>query len=130
MKNALVILAVIGFCASCNSNAHKEPEHTLLGNWDSHSMYEGNPFVLEARFKPSGDYDGFGNGKHFVTGKYRLAGDTLFLKDALCNLDYEGVYTLTYFKDSIRFDVIEDTCMQRNNGTNKVAMGRIASTKK
>ena len=129
MKNVTVILAAIIFCTSCASSTPKESERTILGNWDAHETFEGKAFVLEARFKPGGDYDGFGNGKHFVSGKYRLAGDTIFFKDGLCNMAYEGAYTLTYFEDSIRFNVIEDTCMQRKNGSDKVAMGRIASSK-
>ena len=129
MKNVIKILAVMIFCASCRSSTMKQPKHDIVGKWDAHNTYQGKSYVLEARFKPGGDYDGFGNGKHFVSGKYRLAGDTIFFKDGLCNMAYEGAYTLTYFEDSIRFNVIEDTCMQRKNGSDKVAMGRIASSK-
>lgn len=129
MKKGLVILAAIIFFTSCASSVTKEPEHTILGNWDAHNNFQGKPFVLEARFKPGGDYDAFDNGKPFVTGKYRTAGDTIYIKDGLCNMAYEGVYKLTYYKDSLRFNVIEDTCMQRRNGSDGLALARITSTK-
>ncbi|MBC7626816.1 hypothetical protein [Ferruginibacter sp.] len=129
MKNVTVILAAIIFLTSCASTTPKESERSILGNWDAHGTFEGKAFVLEGRFKPGGDYDGFDNGKLFVSGKYRLAGDTIFIKDGLCNMTYEGAYKLTYYKDSVRFNVIEDTCIGRKNGSDKLAMGRIASSK-
>ena len=129
MKNVIKILAVMIFCASCRSSTMKQPEHNIVGNWDAHNTYQGKSFVLEARFKPGGDYDAFDNGKPFVSGKYRLAGDTIFLKDGLCNINYEGAYTLNYFEDSLRFRLIADTCMQRRNGTDGLGIARVASTK-
>ena len=100
-----------------------------MGNWDSHYTFKGQSGVMEARFKANGNYDAFDNGKPFVTGKYRTAGDTIFLKDGLCNMDYEGAYTLTYYKDSVRFNVIADTCTPRRNGSDGLVAKKIASSK-
>ncbi|MEO7446576.1 MAG: hypothetical protein ABIU55_13830 [Ferruginibacter sp.] len=130
MKNVLAILVVLISCASCTNNSTKEPEHNIVGNWDSHYTFQGKSGVLEARFKPDGEYDAFDNGKPFVSGKYRLAGDTIFLKDGLCNIAYEGAYMLTYYKDSVRFAVVEDSCINRNRGTDGLVAKRIASVKK
>ena len=130
MKNVMVVVAVMVFCASCANGITKETPHNIVGNWDSHNAYEGKEYVLEARFKANGDYDAFDNGKPFVSGKYRTVGDTIYLKDGLCNMDYEGVYVLTYFKDSARFAVIEDTCTPRRNGSDGLGVKRIATAKK
>lgn len=127
MKHLLIAFSAILLFAACQSSAQKEPTRTILGEWDSHETFDGQPWHFLARFKPDGTFDGIGNGKLIVSGQYRTAGDTIFFKDGLCNLNYEAAYRLTYFKDSIRFNMITDTCQGRIQGSDKVTLGRVAS---
>jgi len=124
MKYFPVILAITAVIVSCQSSP-KQPSHQLPGEWDSHETFEGKPWHFQVRFKSDGSFDGLGNGKLVISGQYRTNGDTIFFKDAICNLDYEAAYRLTWFSDSIRFNVIADTCQQRINGSDKVALGRV-----
>src|SRR6218665_1678571 len=116
MKQLLAALSVILILSSCQSTSGKEPVHNILGEWDSHEVAGGKPFVFLARFKADGTFDGLGNGKLIISGQYRVNDDTIFFKDAICNLDYEASYQLTYFKDS---------CQERINGSDKVSLGRV-----
>jgi hypothetical protein len=129
MKYLLTVLSVILLFSACNTSAQKEPVRNILGEWDSHETFDGKPWHFLARFKPDGTFDGLGNGKLIVSGNYRTNGDTIFFKDALCNLAYEASYRLTYFKDSIRLNLITDTCQPRIAGSDKVALGKVQSTK-
>ena len=129
MKNVIKILVVMIFCASCKGSTMKQPKQDIVGNWDAHNTYQGKSYVMEARFKPGGDYDAFDDGKLFVSGKYRLAGDTIFLKDGLCNMNYEGTYALNYIEDSLRCRLSADPCMQRRNGTVGLGVARVTSAK-
>lgn len=129
MKHLLTAFASTLLLLSCQTTPEKEPIHNILGEWDSHDTFDGKPFHFQARFKPDGSFDGLGNGKLFVSGQYRTNGDTIFFKDALCNLDYEASYKLTYYKDSVRFNLITDTCQARIGGTDKVGLGKVISKK-
>lgn len=126
MKHLLATLSVILILSSCQNNSEKEPVRNILGEWDSHEVFDGKSFVFLARFKADGTFDGLSNGKLVISGQYRVNADTIFFKDAICNLDYEASYKLTWFKDSIRFNVINDTCQERIKGSDKVALGRVA----
>lgn len=126
MKHLFPALIIALIFSSCQSSSEKEPAHTILGEWDSHETFDGKPWHFLARFKPDGTFDGLGNGKLIVSGQYRVNADTIFFKDAICNMDYEASYQLTYFKDSVRLNVITDTCQERINGSDKVALGKVA----
>lgn len=100
------------------------PVHNLEGEWDAHLAYKGKPYVVTGRFKENGTYDAFIDGKLIVSGRYRTVGDSAYFKDGNCNMDYEGLYQLVYYQDSVRFDVLEDTCMERVRGSSGLAMKR------
>lgn len=126
MKNLMVIIIAGLMLYSCGSTTSKKTVHSLVGEWDAHLNYEGKPYVFLARFKANGSYNGFMDGKNFVSGTYRTAGDSLYITDGLCNMAYEGLYKLTYYGDSLRFDVLTDTCRQRVEGSSGLAVKRIA----
>lgn len=127
MKHLLTAFAALLLFTACQDSTQKEPTHTILGEWDSHETFDGQPWHFLARFKSDGTFDGIGNGKLVVSGQYRTAGDTIFIKDNGCDMNYEAAYRLTYFKDSIRLNMITDTCQPRIQGSDKLALGRVSS---
>ncbi len=73
-----------------------------------------------------GTYDGILNGKVLVSGgSYEQKGDTILLRDPVCNIGYTGVYHLHFKEDSVLFTVITDSCTIRRQGTDKVGMKRM-----
>lgn len=115
MKTVLSTMLLAGKFTACRQPA---PSTGITGEWDAHSTAGGQPFVFIARFKADGTYDGVGNGKLVVSGHYRTTGNTILFRDAICNSNYEGAHKMTYCKDSVRFDLLQDTCAVRIEGTN------------
>lgn len=112
--------------AACNTPSNKEAEHSILGEWDLHETYEGKPWTLLARFKPDGTVDAIGNGKLVISQKFSVSGDTIYFRDdPNCAPNSIGAYKLTYFSDSVKIDLIDDTCSVRIMNTDKVRLGRV-----
>ena len=130
MKKFLSLACFALLIASCNDNPKPAAAaHTILGEWDSHLTIDGKPDVFLARFKADGSFDALSNGKLILSGNYRTIGDTVFLRDGLCDMAYEGAYRFSFPNDSLRFDLIKDTCAPRVQGSDKVTLGRVLSTK-
>jgi hypothetical protein len=90
----------------------------LQGRWENTRMYQGRPMSLIGDFRADGTYSGFINKKVFVTGNYQVKHDTLFIYDITCNITYAGTYKIHFFgQDSLKFQVILDTCSGRREGT-------------
>ena len=90
----------------------------LVGRWENIRTYQGAPLSLIGNFKVDGSYTGFINKKVFVTGKYQMKNDTLYIDDSTCGANYIGVYKVEFFgQDSLKFHVIADTCTGRREGT-------------
>lgn len=103
------------------------PPDSLVGRWQKRSP---KGVTLGAVFRADSSYDGFVNGKSFVSGKYYVRQDTFRLQDASCNARYYGTYKLTFVtSDSVRLMVIEDTCGGRRRGTDGLAMSRVKPTR-
>jgi hypothetical protein len=91
----------------------------LVGRWENTRIFQGSKMSLIGNFKADGSYSGFINKKVFVTGKYQLKHDTLYIGDNTCGLNYIGTYKVQFFgQDSLKFHVIQDTCQGRREGTN------------
>lgn len=126
MKKQLHVLSILMLLAACNTTSNREPEHSIIGEWDSHSTYEGKPWTFLARFKPDGTVDGIGNGKLIISQKFSVSGDTIYFRDdPTCDPNSIGAYKLTYFGDSVKVDLIDDTCSVRIMNTDKVRLGRV-----
>ena len=120
----LVLMLVL---VACRRNM-RETGRSIMGEWDSHSTHNGKPWLFKAHFKPDGVVDGIGNGKLVISMNYRVSGDTIyFTGDPSCVPGSVGAYKLTYFQDSVRFDVVDDTCSVRIANTDKVRLGRVLS---
>lgn len=114
----------------CSFKFYDEP-NPLLGKWEWKKVYKEGPIAIMLLFRNNGTYDGFANQKSFVTGTYRLKKDTLYISDPICNSKYEGTYKMTMYgaQDSVRFDVIADTCKGRVEGANATVYKRIKAIK-
>jgi hypothetical protein len=90
----------------------------LLRQWENVRLFQGSKISLIGNFKADGSYSGFINKKVFVTGKYQLKHDTLYIDDSTCGPGYTGTYQVQFFgQDSLKFHVIQDTCQGRREGT-------------
>jgi hypothetical protein len=106
----VILLSTLSFIIDTNP---------LVGKWEYSSTYQGSPYKLLAIFRNNGTYDGFINKKEFVSGTYHINHDTLYIADPTCNAKYEGKYKVEFFgqHDSLKFHVIQDTCVGRREGT-------------
>jgi hypothetical protein len=121
----LSALLVLVFAVACEPK-NNEPEKVIQGEWEAQYVADGNPFVVLARFKPNGVVDVMANGKLIVSQQYRTTTDSIiFSGDPNCASGSEGVYKLTYFQDSVRVNIITDSCEVRVMNTDKVAFGRV-----
>jgi hypothetical protein len=126
MKLIAQLLVLTFSLLACGRNT-KESPLSITGEWDLHSTIEGKPWLFTARFKPDGVIDGIGNGKLVISMSYKVSGDTIyFTGDPSCIANSVGVYKLTYFKDSVQFNMVEDTCSIRIANTDKVRLGRVS----
>jgi hypothetical protein len=117
MKTTLIT----GLLALMLSYAFKltDGPNLLIGRWENIRTYRGSKISLVGNFKVDGSYSGFINHKAFVTGKYQLKHDTLYIDDSTCGAGYLGTYKVQFFgQDSLKFHVIQDTCQYRREGTN------------
>jgi hypothetical protein len=90
----------------------------LVGRWENTRKFQGSLISLIGNFKADGSYSGFINKKVFVTGKYQMKHDTLYIDDSTCGPGYVGIYSVQFFgQDSLKFHVIADTCQGRREGT-------------
>lgn len=114
----LLILTLISFTDSPNP---------MIGRWQTRLP---TGVVLGAVFRSDSSYDGFANGKSFVSGKYYVRQDTIAIADGGCGLAYYGTYKFHFFaNDSVRVTAIQDACGGRQGGSDGLAMGRVKATK-
>lgn len=103
------------------------PSNPLVGRWQQ--QFPGQLLLLN--FRADGTYDSFINGKTFTSGKYTFQQGAFTLSDGLCNPNYYGTYKLSFYSgtDSIRFQVVQDTCRGRREGTRGLTLGRVKPQK-
>ena len=100
----------------------------LVGRWENTRIFQGSKISLIGNFKADGNYSGFINKKVFVTGKYRMKHDTLYIDDSTCGADYTGIYKVQFLRqDSLKFHVIQDTCTGRREGTDNFLFKKLKS---
>jgi len=110
--------------------SYPEETNPLVGRWEWTRVYPEGPLSILAVFRSNGTYDGFANKKSFVSGTYSVKHDTLFISDPVCNSKYSGTYKLTFLgqRDSVRFNVIQDTCKGRRGGVNGMVYKQVKVT--
>jgi hypothetical protein len=121
MKKGLTLL--IGFLGlvALSSFVIDSP-NLMVGRWQQ----QINGVTLQFNFRPDGSYDGFVNGKSYLTGRYYVRQDTIGVTDGKCNPAYFGTYRLKFsVPDSVRFITILDTCRDRRETVPTLALGRV-----
>ncbi|MBC3785648.1 hypothetical protein [Spirosoma utsteinense] len=114
----LIILAL--------SSLSMDPANPLVGRWQQ----QINGVTLLFNFRPDGTYDGFVNGKSYLTGRYYVHQDTIGVTDGKCDPTYFGTYRLQFLvPDSVRFTAILDTCRDRRETVPTLALGRVTTVK-
>jgi hypothetical protein len=122
--SVLLLIASVAFSFTSDNNP-------LVGKWEYSGTYQGGPFKFLAVFRANGTFDGFINNKEFVNGTYRMKHDTVYVSDPTCNAKYEGTYKVEFFGklESLKFHVIQDTCIGRKQGTDGFLFKRITTAK-
>ena len=98
----------------------------LTGRWESKPSEKGN--VTGVLFKPDHSLLGYVNKKPFATGTYTFnpKDSIMSFVDNGCN-GAQGVYKILFFcnSDSLKFQVITDSCEERKNGMQRLVLGRV-----
>lgn len=100
------------------------PKDKLTGRWQTHPSPKGN--VTGIVFKEDNSFEGYVNRKPFTSGKYTLQDSIFTFTDTGCE-GKPGTYKLLFFSngDSLRFQTISDSCLERENGMTHIVVGRV-----
>lgn len=120
MKTIIPALAIL---ISCIALASTYQEKTLVGRWETKLPDNTIAGII---YKADHTYQGYVNKKVFVAGSYDLKKDTLSMSDNGCPI--KGLYKITFFADSVRYNVIADSCKGRKHDVDKAVLGRVKST--
>ena len=116
MKKALSILIVAALLQSCT----QKRDTSIKGKWVDQMLDQDKiAHDFMAYFKEDGTYDGIEGGKVVIPGgHYEQKGDTLILNDNTCAPYNIGMYKIVlYAQDSMKLEVIADSCNDRREGT-------------
>ncbi len=117
MKSLFLSLTLLAFFATNDK---------LIGRWESKPSEKGN--ITGVVFKSDHNLEGYINKKPFVSGTYsfRSADSVLSFIDNGCD-GMRGVYKIMFFcnSDSLRFQVINDSCEERRKGMERLILGRV-----
>jgi hypothetical protein len=96
----------------------------LTGRWESKPSVKGN--VTGIVFKSDSSFEGYVNKKPFVSGTYSLQGEVFSFVDNGCD-GKRGIYKLIFFSnaDSLRWELISDSCKERSEGMQRLVVGRV-----
>lgn len=120
MKKAFFtsLVSIVPFVVSFTSSPG-----TLVGRWQQKIR---NGAMMQVNFRPDSSYNLSINGKYVLGGKYYVKNDTVGITDGGCNINYYGIYKLNFFaQDSVRWNVVQDTCAGRRRGYDKGVLGRV-----
>jgi hypothetical protein len=120
MKKVLFsfIMLTLAACTTKNPN--------IIGRWETKSK-KGN--IIIGLFKADDTYEGYINSNMFTKGTYSFK-DSIFTfeddKMATACSGIKGSYKLTFLADTaMRFNVINDNCTPRKEGTDGVVFVRM-----
>ena len=97
--------------------------YKLPGRWES-KLPGGN--ILGVIFKPDNSMEGYFNKKPLFSGTYTWSDGMLSFEDNGCQ-DIKGIYKIVFFSDSdsMRWEVINDSCEGRKQGMNNMVFARV-----
>jgi|GEM_PF-898656 len=129
MKTSYFRLLVLFFLVACQAaDGPADGRKSIQGKWAQRHTHDDKTYHdFIAFFKTDGTYDGIEDGKVVLAGgNYRQHGDTVTLNDASCNPYLVGQYRIIrYAGDSLRFELIYDSCTARREGTLPLRFKRI-----
>jgi len=96
----------------------------LTGRWETKPSPNGN--VTGVVFKDNNTFEGYINKKPFTSGSYTFQDNIFSFTDNGC-AGMKGVYKVVFFSnsDSLRFEVINDSCTERKEGISRMILGRV-----
>jgi hypothetical protein len=96
----------------------------LTGRWETRPSQKGN--VTGIVFKEDKSFEAYVNRKPFASGKYTLQDSVFTFTDTGCE-GKPGTYIPVFFSgnDSLRFEVVSDSCLERQNGMKHIVLGRV-----
>ena len=117
MKALIISIATILFFAFTS-------EDMLTGRWETRPSEKGN--VTGVIFRADHSFEAYVNKKPFVTGIYNFQEDIFSFTDNGCD-GMQGIYKINFFSngDSLRFEVISDSCNQRKEGILRLTLGKV-----
>ena len=117
MKTMLISLAILTLVSFTVADG-------LTGRWETKPSPKGN--VTGAVFKNDNSFEVYINKKAFASGHYAFKDSILSFTDNGCE-GKEGVYKVIFFNnnDSLRFELIADSCVERRNGMIRTVLGRV-----
>lgn len=87
------------------------PKNSITGKWITHEQ-DGSKIYID--FTGAGTFSYTNKGKLMHHGKYKQHSDTFLIDDGECGKGYWAKYKLSFVdKDSVTFNVIDDTCSGR-----------------
>lgn len=120
MKTIILASAIF---VSCIALAFTFRQNTILGRWETKIP---DNMIAGIVFKADNTFQAYINKKVFVAGNYDLKDNNITFSDNSCA--GKGMYHLSFFADSVRFNVLSDTCSGRRGDVNKAVFGRIKAT--
>lgn len=119
-------MVVTALCmAGCNYGRSQQTQQSILGTWDTRESADGKPFHFVANFRSDSTYDGTANGNTVVTGRYFMTGDTIVFNEDVCGGTFSGFYRLRYSGNSVKFELLQDSCQMRIRGVDRVSLDRV-----
>lgn len=96
----------------------------LTGRWETKVSPKGN--VTGVVFKANNTFEGYINRKPFVSGQYSLTDSIITMTDNGCE-GKPAICKVIIFSngDSLRFQPIEDPCIDRKQGMERTVFGRV-----
>lgn len=117
MKKTILTLTIFIGCAAL---AFTFQQNTIVGRWEAKMPDHTVGGVV---YKQDHTYQAYVNKKVFVSGNYEIRNDTISMSDNSCPI--KGLYKLTFFADSVRYNVVIDSCKGRKNDVDKAVLGRV-----
>ena len=93
---------------------------TIVGRWEAKMPDNTVGGVI---YKPDRTYQAYVNKKVFISGHYEIRNDTISMSDNGCPI--KGLYKLTFFADSVRYNVVMDSSNGRKHDVDKAVLGRV-----
>jgi hypothetical protein len=117
MKRMMISILMILMCSFI-------PADQLTGRWQTKPSPKGN--ITSVLFKADGSFETYINKKPFTSGSYTLQDSVLSFIENGCN-GYRATYKILFFSagDSIRFQPISDSCLERKEGMSRTILGRV-----